>query len=448
MLEYVDAWVERTEANDGLIPTSVGLDGKIDSGYGWYGGVYGWGFSVLQIPWRGEVAHRNTTFERPCTGSATRCCSPASGATSTSGAGCSTWSTPTASRRTARSSTRTCTGGSTGWSDCSRAATIDDLPRQGPEGWYEFRSDKFAPGRASLYYWTLDRSALDLLPETPRWVRYLDGEDESYPEEALQADLEDLRSKVERMRADVRTPDTTMSDDPNAINPATTDALVRLMLGGLPVGRTGYPLHCQLRYFDPARRRAGLPEQVGALVERITEEDVTVQLVNLDPVTERTVIVQGGAYAEHQITTVAPGGPRRVDGGRSSALRGPARAARRGTSRGRACSAMPTNRRSAFPGRSREPGIIDTHVHVWCRGKGPECRPSSTARIPIPSESVPVEWLIDDMERAGISYAVLVQSSAFGANNRYIVECVRSLSREVPRHRTGPPPRPSGSDAG
>ncbi len=28
------------------------------------------------------------------------------------------------------------------------------------------------------------------------------------------------------------------------------------------------------------------------------------QLVNLDPVTERTVIVQGGAYAEHQITTV------------------------------------------------------------------------------------------------------------------------------------------------
>ena len=31
---------------------------------------------------------------------------------------------------------------------------------------------------------------------------------------------------------------------------------------------------------------------------------MTVQLVNLDPVTERTVIVQGGAYAEHQITTV------------------------------------------------------------------------------------------------------------------------------------------------
>ena len=32
------------------------------------------------------------------------------------------------------------------------------------------------------------------------------------------------------------------------------------------------------------------------------------QLVNLDPVTERTVIVQGGAYAEHQITKVSEEG--------------------------------------------------------------------------------------------------------------------------------------------
>jgi hypothetical protein len=106
------------------------------------------------------------------------------------------------------------------------------------------------------------------------------------------------------MAADPRTPDTTMSDDPNRINPATTNALVQLMLGGIPVGRTGYPLHCRLRYFDPERRRAGLPAGVGALVERIGENEVTLQLVNLDPVEARTTIVQGGAYAEHRITSV------------------------------------------------------------------------------------------------------------------------------------------------
>ena len=71
-----------------------------------------------------------------------------------------------------------------------------------------------------------------------------------------------------------------------------------------PPGATCYALHCRLRYFDPERRRAGLPEDVAALVERMTEDEVTVTLVNLDPVEARTVIVQGGAYAEHQIERV------------------------------------------------------------------------------------------------------------------------------------------------
>jgi hypothetical protein len=191
-----------------------------------------------------------------------------------------------------------------------------DLPTTGPEGWYEFRPHRFAPGALELYYWTLDRSALDLLPETPDWVGYLDGGDESFPERALQRDLDVLRRKVEMQCADLSTPDTTMSDDVNRTNPATTDALVQLVLGGVPIGRIGYPLHCRLRYFDPARRRAGLPEQVAALVERMTEDGVTLRLVNLDPVWGRTVILQGGAYAEHQLTTVrvigSDGGERRA----------------------------------------------------------------------------------------------------------------------------------------
>ncbi|MDQ3703342.1 MAG: hypothetical protein M3442_20850, partial [Chloroflexota bacterium] len=181
--------------------------------------------------------------------------------------------------------------------------------KEGEPDWYEFRSHKWAPGAEELYYWTLDRSLLDLLPAKPRWIGYLDGEAPEYPVEALQRDLERVRRRGEEQRADLRTPDTTLSDDMNHLNPAVTDALIQLMLGGLPTGRTGYPLHCRLRYFDPARRRAGLPEDVAALVDRVTEDEVGVTLVNLSPVDERRVIVQGGAYAEHHIQRVRLEGP-------------------------------------------------------------------------------------------------------------------------------------------
>jgi hypothetical protein len=107
-----------------------------------------------------------------------------------------------------------------------------------------------------------------------------------------------------------------MSDDMNRMNPATIGALTQLMLGGIPTGRDVHVLHCQLRYFDPHRQRPGLPQDVAALVERITPEGVGVTLVNLSPVEARTVTVQGGAYAEHQIVSV------RAEGGQETPVDG------------------------------------------------------------------------------------------------------------------------------
>ena len=65
--------------------------------------------------------------------------------------------------------------------------------------------------------------------------------------------------------------------------------------------RIGYPLHCRVRYFDAERRRAGIPEDTAALVERMTADETEVVLVNLDADMPRELIVQGGAYGEHQI---------------------------------------------------------------------------------------------------------------------------------------------------
>jgi len=110
------------------------------------------------------------------------------------------------------------------------------------------------------------------------------------------------------MRDDDTTPDTRLSDDMNPMNPAVTETLTRLMLGGLPTGRLGFPLHCRLRYFDPERRRAGIPEDVAALVDAMGADEVSVQLVNLSPLRAQTVVVQGGAYAEHQILSASADG--------------------------------------------------------------------------------------------------------------------------------------------
>ena len=74
------------------------------------------------------------------------------------------------------------------------------------------------------------------------------------------------------------------------------------MLGGI-TPRFGEPLHCRVRYFDPASRRAGIPEDVASLVEKLSDDETTLSLVNINPLEERTVIVQGGAYAEHQLVS-------------------------------------------------------------------------------------------------------------------------------------------------
>ena len=110
------------------------------------------------------------------------------------------------------------------------------------------------------------------------------------------------------MHNDTTTPDTRLSDDMNHINPATTEALTELMLGGLPTGREGAALYARLRYFDPQRRRAGIPEDIGALVEKLSDTETVVVLVNTNPLVSRTLIVTGGAYAEHQIESVRVGG--------------------------------------------------------------------------------------------------------------------------------------------
>jgi hypothetical protein len=74
-------------------------------------------------------------------------------------------------------------------------------------------------------------------------------------------------------------------------------------------------IHARVRQFDADRRRPGLPPGVAALVTDL--DPTTVELLNLGS-EERAVVLQGGAYGEHDVTAAAtarPAGEREsVDG--------------------------------------------------------------------------------------------------------------------------------------
>jgi len=282
VLEYVDAWRERAEANGGILPTNVGRDGKVggECGGRWYGGTYGWGFTVVD-PVTGKQAHRNTHY------------------LALTGFG-----------------NALLLSGDPKYIDVWRRQ-IDAVNAQGKpiggrmmyprmhgdDGWYAFEPEKYSHGAGAVYYWSMDPADLTRVPASA-WLDFLAGRDAEFPERALRADFETIRAKVDAQRRDTTTPDTRLADDPMKFNPATVETLVRLMLGGLHPGHQGSVLHCRLRYFDPVQRRAGIPDDVAALVEELSAEETIVTLVNINPSDQRTVVVQAGGYAEHQFLSV------------------------------------------------------------------------------------------------------------------------------------------------
>ena len=285
VVEYVDAWRQRALDNGGIIPTNIGLDGSIggECDGKWYGGCYGWAFTVT-VPQTGGRSHRNSHY------------------LGVAGFGNALLLTGDQSYPDV-------------WRQMIEAinANVKVIDGQemyphmhGDDGWYDYSAQPYSQGALEVYYWSMQRDDLKRLNEESGWIGFLEGNDPGYPTAALQRDFGRVREQVEKMRNDPTTPDTRLSDNPNPINPATPGALVELMTGGM-LPRHGCPLHCRLRYFDPRAQRPGMPEGVGALVEKLEDESTTVTLVNTDQVNAREVVVQGGAYAEHGFGSVRVG---------------------------------------------------------------------------------------------------------------------------------------------
>ncbi len=279
-LEYTDAWRDRVLENGGNIPTNIGLDGSTGGEWGgkWYGGVFGWDF------WP-QSDGRNYFIRGP---------------------------------RIAFGIGVLLTGDRSFMEPLRRqianlyaAQKIEGgrvlLPRKhGDAGFYGHTADERLDVQRDVYLFTSDRSGLDGLARDP-WIRYLAGNNPGYPFDELQANIAAVRSRLDGMRNDSSIDYQRPSDYSQQFNPALTDSLVQLMLGGNPPGRAGNVLHARLFYYDPVRSRPGLPDGVAALVEKLAPDSVRFRLVNLDPVDSRRVVVQAGAYGEHRFTEARAG---------------------------------------------------------------------------------------------------------------------------------------------
>ncbi len=295
VLGYCDAWAQRAKDNGGIIPSKVGLDGKIGGPENkWYAGVYGWGFSPI-VPMTGKREDRNRVPW--CVGGFYNAYLLSRGDDKY----LDVW------RKTADKID-------------AAAKTVDgkmSTPTMyGDQGFYSFKPGKYNKNFLEIYALSMKPSDRARCEETD-WYHFLEGKNPDYPVKALRAAMVRMRKHMEEVDNDNTSPDMRLADSALEYNPASIMALTQLIEGGLylqhgswarsSMSQGGTLLFARLRYFDPDRRRAGLPPDVAVLVDSWADDGLTATIVNISPSQPRSVIVQGGAYGEHQIVSVSDG---------------------------------------------------------------------------------------------------------------------------------------------
>ena len=325
VLEYVDAWIDRTQANGGIIPDNVGLSGQVgETREGqWWGGFFGW--SGRYSVWMMFHALRT----------AVECA----------------WLLSRDPKYLAfyRSQVDYL---------LDRAIEKDGdllVPyKMGPDGWHDFRPlDPYVVGH--LWHLSMaeaDRACLERLyegaghgphayayadsphppaPGSEEWrpdgpadwnrvwdglsgnkfvenepahLRWLAGTNPEWPETILDVTATQVQRAVERLQGDYE--HDWGSQTVTAQNPVLAYGLGQMTMGAPFQGFNGGLLVARLRYFDSERRRPGLPEDVAALVECLEAERTVVHLVNTGT-QKRRLVAQAGAYGEHAFTDVTWG---------------------------------------------------------------------------------------------------------------------------------------------
>ena len=284
VLRYVEGWLERMKKNNGIMPDNIGPTGKIGEHREgqWWGGWYGWNcykgnnIGLTSMTIGAECAHLLTGDDQYLD--------------------------------VIRSQMKLLF-------EHSKTAEDGQLVfswRYGPQGWFDYQPmpTKWLP---HLYHASMsdgDRQMMEQVRDggDSAFFHYHNGNFPDWPEQLMELELALADEALERVKAENRTPEQMISDNSGIPNPAKTESLTQMMCGAPGTVYNGGLLRATVRYFDSKAGRAGLPPDVSALVDKLGSDRVGFQLVNLNRNEERCVIVQAGAFGEHQFTSATSNG--------------------------------------------------------------------------------------------------------------------------------------------
>ncbi|MBN9390318.1 MAG: hypothetical protein J0I20_19985 [Chloroflexi bacterium] len=321
VVEYVEAWKERADANNGFLPDNVGLSGKVGEYMDgkWYGGLYGWAWphGLHNIEASALVAGANAylmtqdqhylDMARNQLDSAIKLGKIANLEEEESSLGKEKVGQLFAMGEKPETLLVPNRYNENGWFDYQVVS-----PEFPINIWYMSQADsdwarlEFLREN-STYDWrkvSSFRNKGDYGHEEP-WLRFLAGDNPTYPEAILSATFGQVARRLELIRIDQEDLTKVYIHHWQQHNPVIVEALTQLTMGAPSVLYNGGLLHTLVRYYDVQQERAGLPQDVGALVSKIGPTSATIHLVNLNPFESREVVLQAGAFGEHQFKSAS-----------------------------------------------------------------------------------------------------------------------------------------------
>ena len=326
MLEYLEAWMDRKDANGGIMPDNIGTSGKIGefNDGKWWGGYYGWrwphGFMTIMEPITN--AAMNAVL---LTGDYKYLDLPRSQFDLI-------------------------------WSLRKDIDGVTKVPhRHFDAGWADYR---LPSARHMIYLWTssMAQEDLDRILALPRdnnwdaiyipgvsggdkatgrdtkhyiantlpWFQFVQGHLPNYPVEILQANLELIKIQLRKMRSNTGNPRNWDSYDPatadevvgldlrvpgynihawQEFNPVYFEGLGQMVFGGPMHISHGGLQHGKVRFFDGKLQRPGLPPDVAVIVDGMDATTLTMQVANIGADAQE-LFIQAGTFAEHRFESV------------------------------------------------------------------------------------------------------------------------------------------------